>query len=163
LAYDPSSPRQSRVAAMRRYAAKPSSQIPCFFLPTPSALKGSSLQTNVVLDRAPPNPSLKWEQQRHATRPRVQVRCTFSDLGAWRHTAAVPLSSNVRLRRTCVHLCFEQNLSIWQRVLLSSVGQCASRKSNVSKQWLRQVRPPRFQQQEPRRQHGCRSQAKLSQ
>jgi hypothetical protein len=77
-----------------------------------------------------------------------------------RHAIGLPLNSNVRLRRTCVHLRFEQNLSIWQRVLLSFIGQCASRKSSVSKQWLRQVRPPRFQQQEIGGQHGCGAKAK---
>jgi hypothetical protein len=47
-----------------------------------------------------PNQSLKWEQQRWDARPRSQVRCTFSVFGAWRPTAAVPLSSNVRRHRT---------------------------------------------------------------
>jgi hypothetical protein len=45
---------------------------------------------------------------------------------------------------------------------LAFVGQCASRKSNVSNQRLRQVRPPRFQQQELGGQHGCGAEAKLS-
>jgi hypothetical protein len=62
-----------------------------------------------------PNQSLKWEQQRRATRPRSQVRCTFSVFEAWRHTAAVPLSSNVRRRtRTkSVRWHFNSKCIVW--------------------------------------------------
>jgi hypothetical protein len=51
---------------------------------------------------------------------------------AWRHTVGLPLSSNVRLHRTCVHLRFEHVLSVWQEKMLAFVGQCASRKCKVS-------------------------------
>jgi hypothetical protein len=54
----------------------------------------------------------------------------------------LPLTSNVRPHRTCVHLRFEQVLGVWQEVLLPFVGQCASRKGRVSKPWLCQASVP---------------------
>jgi hypothetical protein len=37
-------------------------------------------------------PRSSGEHQRHAARPRAQVRCTFSVPGAWRHAVGAPLA-----------------------------------------------------------------------
>ena len=73
-----------------------------------------------------PNTSLKGEHQRHATRPRAQVRCTFSVLGAWRHAVGAPLAQTLGLTKAPIQVATIP----MQQQLATSASQwvvCASR------------------------------------